>query len=132
MEKGLNSRIELKPSKKATKPKEADTKTQSFELYQQGKTIPEIAAIRGFTTSTIEGHLAFFIRQKKISIDALMDSKKIPAIQEAIEQIGGNKMWPVKEALGANFSYGEIKYVLAHLDRDVLKEPEVEYELVTV
>ena len=35
-----------------------DTKQESFDLFKAGNTVSQIARIRGFTVSTIEGHLS--------------------------------------------------------------------------
>ena len=65
---------------------------------------------------TIEGHLAFYVEKGKLKIDQLMNVSKIPAIQQAIEQSGGKMLTPIKELLGENYSYGEIRMVVAHLE----------------
>jgi ATP-dependent DNA helicase RecQ len=44
-----------------------------------------------------------------------MDSGKVPAIQAAIQRSGGTKLSPVKELLGDEYTFGEIRYVMAHL-----------------
>jgi ATP-dependent DNA helicase RecQ len=113
------SRIHFKLPKRQRKPRaerETDTKQQSYELFKQGRSINEIAETRGFSPVTIEGHLAFYIQQGKISIDELVQQSKIHAILEAIEKVGGTRLTPVKEALGENYSFGEIKYVMAHIE----------------
>jgi len=114
----LTSRIQLKTPKRQRREKrekETDTKQQSFELFNQGHIIEKIAELRELSTTTIEGHLAFYVQQGKLSIDQLMDTSKIPAIQKAIGEVGGSALAPVKELLGENYSYGEIRMVMAYL-----------------
>lgn len=125
-ERNLNSRIHLKTPKRQRNEKrerETDTKQQSFDLFKQGYSIQEIAARRDFSPVTIEGHLAFYVEQGKLSIGDVMDVSKIPAIQQCIEKferVGTQNLAPlhlspIKEQLGENYTYGEIRLVIAHI-----------------
>ncbi len=113
----LKSRIHLKTPKRIRKErpeKETDTKLQSLELFKLGHSILEIAQQRNLSLSTIETHLSFYIQQGALSIDDVMDAWKIPNIQKAIEDIGGKALGPLKQELGDDYSYGEIRMVMAH------------------
>lgn len=120
---GLTSRMHLKSPKTtnskqsyAERPeRETETKQQSFDLFNQGKSIDQIAVIRNLSPITIEGHLAFYVQQGKIAIEQLMDVSHVPAIQKAIENSSGPALIPIKEILGDEYSFGEIKMVMAHL-----------------
>jgi ATP-dependent DNA helicase RecQ len=115
----LKSRIHLKTPKRIRRDRperNSDTKQKSFELFKEGNAIAKIAELRNLSLSTIENHLAFYVQQKSLPIDRVMDTSKIPAIQNAIEQVGGVALAPVKELLGDNYSYGEIRMVMAHLE----------------
>lgn len=124
-ERNLTSRIHLKNPKRQRKEKrerETDTKQQSYDLFKQGYSIKEIALRRDFSPITIEGHLAFYVEHGELSIDAIMDVSKIPAIQQCIENFGvGTQnlasllLAPIKEQLGENYTYGEIRMVIAHM-----------------
>jgi len=112
----LKSRIHLKTSKRQRREKperETETKQQSFELFQLGHSIEKIGELRGLSPATIEGHLAFYLQQGKIDIDRLIDPAKIAPIRQAIEKIGGNALTPIKQSLGDEFSFGEIRFVMA-------------------
>ena len=94
--------------------KPADTAFNTYTLYKAGRTIQQIAAERGLATSTIEGHLSFYIYTGALEISALVsDEKKIKVIQDAVESYGADKLSPIKEVLGEDYSYGEIKAVVA-------------------
>ena len=83
----------------------------------------EIAERRDFSSITIEGHLAFYVEHRKLSIDAVMDVSKIPAIQQCIEKfdrmenLASLPLAPIKEQLGDNYTYGEIRMVMAHIKK---------------
>jgi ATP-dependent DNA helicase RecQ len=73
----LTSRIHLKTPKRQRgerRERETDTKQQSYQLFTMGHTIEKIAELRNLSPITIEGHLAFYIEQGKLSIDHVMDT----------------------------------------------------------
>lgn len=97
------------------KKEKIDTKKASFDLFKSGKTISEIAVERGFTTGTIEGHLAHYINSGEISIFEIVSKIKVAKIMTYIIQNPGLGSADIKTALGEDVSYGEIKAVLNHL-----------------
>jgi PIF1-like helicase/Helix-turn-helix domain/HRDC domain len=97
---------------KSTAPK-VDTKAVSFEMFQSGKTIDEICTIRSFAKATIEGHLAHFVSEGKINIDDLVTKQKQQKIKEAVAIHGSLSHKILLENLPNDFSYGDIKMVLA-------------------
>jgi hypothetical protein len=108
-------------SKKATAkaPKE-DTKELSLQLLKQGKTPMEIAKERKMVIGTIEGHLAHYVANQEISAKEVIGSRKLEKILQAIKLLKTQQMNPIREHLGREYTYGEIKIGLAaHLaDRD--------------
>jgi len=119
-QKGLSSKIDQKKAKRERKQgtgrtarNGAGTQSESFTLYKQGKTVAEIAADRGLATTTIEGHLAYFIEQRELDVTAIVKPEKIAPIQDVIEKYGDDKLAPLKEVLGENYSYAEIKSVVS-------------------
>ncbi|HEY8937593.1 MAG TPA: DNA helicase RecQ [Cyclobacteriaceae bacterium] len=120
--KKLTGRIHLKKQKQVRKEKTeklSDTKLMSLELYKAGKTIHQIATIRNLSLNTIETHLAYFIEKGDLSIGEFVTPDKIKAIESAIREYGTQPLAPLKEALGNNFSYTEIKLAIAHLKRPI-------------
>ena len=78
--------------------------------------IPEIAKERGLTNSTIENHLARFIPDGRVSLEELVPVEKVEPIRKAIIQFAdGNALSPIKEFLGDEYSYGEIRAVIASM-----------------
>ena len=94
------------------------TKYISFDMFNKGMTIEEIANERGFVSSTIEGHLAFFVKTGELDINRLLSPEKQNAIKEALEKEQNNSLSAVKHILGDNFSYGEIKLMTAFQEYD--------------
>jgi hypothetical protein len=121
-ERELTSRISSKSPKRKRKEKDSDgkpkvnTKQQSYELYISGKTIPEIAAERGLSVSTIEGHLSWYVGLGKLEIDRFVNEKKITLITHTIKELKAESLNPVKETLGEQVTYSEVRYVMAWLE----------------
>jgi ATP-dependent DNA helicase RecQ len=129
----LTSRMHYKPAKTLRKPKvevDSETKRQTLNLYNQGKTIPEIAKLRDYSISSIEAHLAFYVQQRILPIESLLPSEKITAIQQTVDNIGTNRLTPIKEALGDDYTFSDIKFALAHLQNIKVEESQFEYVLV--
>ncbi|MEM0941214.1 MAG: helix-turn-helix domain-containing protein [Bacteroidota bacterium] len=89
------------------------TATITYELYKQGKTVEEIANDRTLTVGTIEGHLAHYVENGTIPIEDLVDAKKVEKIKEVLESEAVG-LGEIKSKLPKNYSYGEIKLVMAH------------------
>lgn len=98
--------------KKAPK---VDTKTHSFELFQAGKTLDEIAEERGLTRNTIEGHLAHFVGLGELDIFSLMDKEKVEELEQFFRDQETESSAAAKAHFGDRCSYGEIKMVLGHM-----------------
>lgn len=112
--KGETLKVKSAVEKKKKEPK-IDTKLVSFELYEQGKTLAEIAKERGFSVGTIEGHLAYYVSTQQLDVSKLVKSNKIKNIADAVESQKTKSMATIREFLGKDYSFGEIKMVLASL-----------------
>ncbi|MFD2285654.1 AAA family ATPase [Pedobacter petrophilus] len=112
--KGETLKVKSAVEKKKKEPK-IDTKLVSFELYEQGKTLEEIAKERGFSVGTIEGHLAYYVSTQQVDVSKLVKSNKIKNISDAVESQKTKSMATIREFLGKDYSFGEIKMVLASL-----------------
>lgn len=102
---------------KKEKPDKTPTAKITYELYRQGKSIKEIATERGLAESTIESHLAHYVEKGEIKIDELVETKKVVKILKVLssDAIG---LGEIKSKLPKNYSYGEIKLVMASLKND--------------
>ena len=117
----LKTNMGVLPSKakkeKAMRQKNAitktDTKTISFNLYKEGKTIAEIAAERNLTVGSIESHLIPFIGDGEIMINDLVSAKKQQLIIDAVLVHGALSHTTLIKNLPADVTYGEIKMMLA-------------------
>lgn len=106
---------------KAKKEPKPDTKEISFELFKVGKTLAEIALERSMATTTIENHLAHYVSLGMIPVTQFVSSEKYDRIIESYKKHGDGLANPIKEELGDEYSYSEIRFALAtqkHLKQD--------------
>ena len=96
-----------------------DSKQLSYDYFKNGMSIPEIARARQLAVSTIENHLLGFVASGIISIDRLVDKKKVRAIEECLELSNFRQVSDLKARLGNDYSYGEIRFVLKYLEGNV-------------
>jgi ATP-dependent DNA helicase RecQ len=116
----LSTRTELKQSSRARKkrtrrPDGRSTFEISLDMFRDGKTLEEIALSRDLTANTIEGHLALFIPMGKVQLEELVAAEKIEPIRAAIRRHGMAALGPIKTDLGDEYSYGEIRAVIASM-----------------
>ena len=115
----LASRMHLKyHTPKRPKPvaeKTNDSKRYSLQLFREGRRIEEIAAMRSITAATVEGHLVYFIQTGVMKIGELVPDMKVQVITRELKQAQGGALAPIKEKLGSDYSYGEIRAVINHL-----------------
>ncbi len=119
-ENNFDSRINLKTPKREPKVRTKrdeygkDTYMISLEMFKSGVSVAEIAQVRGVTKSTVETHLVRFISTGEVSLDELVPPEKVEPIRNAVMKFSETgAIGPVKEFLGENYSYGEIRAVLA-------------------
>ena len=116
------TRINLKTTKRATKSrtKRDENGENSYEIslrmFKNGFSIAEIAEARDLAKGTIETHLVRFIPSGEILLEEIVPEEKIEAIREAaIKFSDSGSISTVREFLGEDYSYGEIRAVLATL-----------------
>lgn len=121
IEHNLASQINNKDPKRERKEKtpgasKPDTKEETYKLHKDGKSIEQIAKERGFSTSTIEGHLAHYVQLGILNVQELVSKEKILLIEPLTRSFEGGSITPLKTQLGDEVSYGEIRLVLASKD----------------
>ncbi|MBF0201236.1 MAG: helix-turn-helix domain-containing protein [Desulfamplus sp.] len=105
-----NSPKEKRDSKKDNFP--SPTQQVSFEMFNKGLTIEQIAKHRGFTESTIFGHICYFVEKGELDINGLVTCEKQKIIETALEKVSDRSLKTVKEETMDICSYDEIKLVI--------------------
>jgi len=76
--------------------------------------LEEMAQRRNLKPATIVQHLCFLIEHgKPIDINRFVEPKKQQLIKKAARQIGADRLTPIKEMLGNDFNWDEIRLTLA-------------------
>jgi ATP-dependent DNA helicase RecQ len=118
MDEAEKVQVETKHKKKTSSLSTKLTQLETLELYNKGMTIEKIAKARELEVSTIVSHLCFLIEKGLgIDIDKLVNPAKQKKIRQAVKEVGAEKLTPIKEALGDEISYDEIKLMLAKMKK---------------
>lgn len=90
-----------------------DSKTISYNLFKEGKSVSEIAKERNMAIGTIEGHLTEFVSNGKIKVNEIISPEKQDLILNAIKIHGSESATILKENLPNTIRYGEIRMMLS-------------------
>lgn len=88
----------------------------TFQLFEQGKTIGEIALERGLVKETVIGHLAKFAEQGLLDISRVITSDKIKAFEDVFYKTPHETLTEWKNALPSNFEFNEIRILINHFN----------------
>ncbi|MCY4559256.1 MAG: DNA helicase RecQ [Chloroflexi bacterium] len=90
-----------------------DTHNRTHQLLQQGLTIAEIATSRGLTHGTVMAHVERIVKAgKTVDLTPLLPAReRTERIATALQVTDSDRLAPVKELLGDDYSYDEIRLV---------------------
>ncbi len=95
----------------------SNTFKQSLDLYLQGMSVKEIAQRRNLKESTIQDHLVQFVLTGELNVLKFVSKDKMQIITSKIEEHGNLSLTLLKEQLGEEFSFPEIKAVVNYRNR---------------
>lgn len=93
-----------------------NTRETSYEMFEGGKTIQEIAQERNLTTNTIESHLRYFVAEGAIDISKFVQKQKVKQIISLIHTQETKSLKAIMEAGNNSFSYSELHFVMAYME----------------
>lgn len=88
----------------------------TFQLFEEGKTIPEISKERGLVTETIYGHLSKFAEQGLLDLKRIFDKDKIKTFEAVFKTHSYETLNEWKRALPNDFEFNEIRLLLNHFN----------------
>jgi ATP-dependent DNA helicase RecQ len=89
---------------------------ETMRLLDEGRTLDEIAAIRGRQRSTIVSLVSDLVERGEVQFQpGWMDQEKQEKIEEVCGRLGPGKLTPIKEALPPGFTFDEIRLVVARI-----------------
>lgn len=86
----------------------------TFQLFEQGKTISEIALERGLVKETVLGHLAKFAEQGLLDLSRVITLDKIKTFEKAFKTDPKETLNEWKTALPNDFDFNEIRILINH------------------
>lgn len=114
------SRAERPAAEAVSRPAE-----ETLRLLREGKSLEEIATIRGRQTESVAIVIADLIEQGRAELPAnWISAAKRRAIEEASERLGHERLKPLKDALAEEITYDEIRLAVACLRRQRAKTAE--------
>ncbi|UFK97063.1 helix-turn-helix domain-containing protein [Kaistella faecalis] len=101
--------------KVTTKISKVPSHVLTFQLFEEGRTIPEIARDRGLVTETIYGHLAKFAEQGLLDLTRVFDKEKIKTFEKEFKKnIPHETLSDWKKVLPNDFEFNEIRILMNH------------------
>ena len=88
----------------------------TFDLYRMGLDVKSIAEKRGLAVSTIFSHLTKGVTTGEVDIRKVIDENKIAVIRNWCLEYKPTTSTEVRNALGENYSYDEIRMVIADIN----------------
>lgn len=110
-----STEISFTPTRQSTSKSEiATTQLTTYQLYQDGLSLPDIALKRDLRLSTINGHVAKLIEAGyDIDINKLVSTERQAVINKAIAEAGTHSLRNIREVTGETYDYQEITLVRA-------------------
>jgi len=90
------------------------TVLKTLELFRAGNDVATIVRTRNLAPSTIERHLEQAIEAgEAIDIDPLVPPDRRATIEAAMDRLGDDYLGPLMDALGGDYTYGELRLIRA-------------------
>ncbi|MFL6210505.1 MAG: RecQ family ATP-dependent DNA helicase [Pyrinomonadaceae bacterium] len=103
--------------KPATGPR-VSTMDETYAFYEAGMTIEEISQERGLNIMTVEKHLAdCIVAGRPFDITRHVSAQDRALIERAIDELGTERLKPLRDALPRHITYRMIRFVVADLQR---------------
>ncbi len=114
-ENGITAEPQPAEETEIPKKEKVDTKQTSFDMFMAGMSVEMIAKELQMAVTTIEGHIAHYVKTGDIDIHRLVSPHKIELISTYFMNTDTLMLGPAKEVLGDDITYTELKMVLSHL-----------------
>jgi hypothetical protein len=96
------------------------TKVLTFEMFQAGQTVEQIAKLRGLALATIQGHLAHFVAGNQLDVQRVLEPDKLQEIEQFFSSQPTATLAEAKSHFGHKYGYGELQLAFSHIRRDGL------------
>ncbi|MFN5252379.1 MAG: helix-turn-helix domain-containing protein [Bacteroidia bacterium] len=100
-------------------PKKGHTYSISLELFKQGLSLEAIAKKREMAVSTIESHAGIWLKRGEVALQDLLSQEKAARIADAVRKSAEKTAGSIKQQLGDEASWAEIRWVLQSMENAV-------------
>ncbi|NRD78011.1 DNA helicase RecQ [Bacillus sp. BRMEA1] len=113
------SELEDEPvPKKAAKKEAGDSHLETLKLHQSQLSIADIAERRELAISTVENHLLQCAQLgMEVDFNRLIPDEYIPLLENALSEVGRDRLKPIKELLPEEVSYFMIKVYVYYISK---------------
>lgn len=123
-------KVGVKPRRRrrSSRPKDSDGRpklsrsiNETKRLFNEGFSVEDIAEERGFSSKTIVSHLEKIGRaEPDFNLEQLLPTaEKIEAIEKVLKSNESGYLAPIKDELGDDYSYEEIRIVRLQMEREI-------------
>lgn len=112
-------REKTEKKKKESKPKKTpgESRRQSLEMFQAGKTIEEIAEMRNLVPATIESHLFQCAEAGEIGLDEIISPTDQKAILRLLKKHPELSISELRSETGTRYSHAALRYIKSTQDK---------------
>ena len=110
----LHARSKSTPAAIAEHQEKGNSRQDTLELHQRGKTAEEIAAMRGLAVGTIKSHLARLIASGAIKVHEVLPADTIDPVLDFLRENANAKLTAIRKGTGDKFDYHDIRMIVAH------------------
>lgn len=107
--------ISKEPKVKSKKKEKGESAKETFAYFSSGKSIEEITRIRHLATSTIESHLAEFVRSGELNVFQFVSEQDIQDVKEIFNQTKSNSTSVLVPKLNNRLTHSQVKMALNYL-----------------
>lgn len=107
-----------RPEKAPVKTEKGSTRLQTLTFYKQGMSVDDIAAQRGFTAGTIEGHLADFVFTGEVNVFDFITKEILEEVRSAVDQVGLESYTKIKQQVSDAVTFTHIRMACNYLKKD--------------
>jgi hypothetical protein len=94
------------------------TYRDTLDLYRQGNSVEQIAALRGLAVGTIKSHIERWIASGDIDVYDVLPAAMIDAVLAFIEENPSATLTQIRVATGGTYDFNDIRLVTAHRNRE--------------
>ena len=101
------------PAPANPRPQTTDSARGAWPYFEQGKSCAEVAQLMGRALSTVEGYLSSYLTERRATDPSpWVGAEDAAVIEQAIEQVGDERLKPIFEFLAGLQSYPAIRVVV--------------------